>query len=781
MTSQQGYSPYSYLQQGTQHAPPPRPSSASSSSTNDPQGSHLIIGKCMYCKSQLCYPQAVKVFQCVTCDTINDLIAAPGIVPQEPLTLQQIEREIERAKDRQAETGGDLDYSDLEALLREKLKKFAAFNASFSNRRPLTYDECGVNLADARKAFALLLAMPNSIALAVMTSVDGILKRPGKEIKDKEDLKFIMLMLECPWLSRHRTPQESDYHHNITKRLFTIMSNLPSELHKYLSSWFTNCLSTPIFHTRVNFVNKFITQRLSNQQKSSDRNQHIIYQSDARIQAAARVMHLFFKANQPNEKDAEIGTKNRAGSDYVIVPFSNNSATKSQRIPIDEYYNMIVDLIDLPVDFCAWESRSAMFTFCQYPFLISMGAKMQIMAWDAKRSMEIQMQKTIEALVMQKRLKAASENGGELNGITLLTQAELQQAPLLTLKVHRNNLIEESLTQLSRHEIDLKKSLRIEFIGEDGVDAGGLRKEWFLLLVRQLFDPQYGMFIYDDQSNYCWFNPASFESLDQFYLVGVVIGLAIYNSTILDLPLPLAVYKKLLNTPVTLEDLATFRPDLAKGFDQLLNYEDEDNSIEDVFCLNFVGVYEAYGESREVPLIPGGEDIPVTSENRRHYVERYANFIMNLSIFDQFESFRRGFYLVCSGHALSLFRPEEIDFLVRGSAEPLDIDQLRSVTVYEGFNDEHEVIKNFWSIFKEFEDKNQRRLLQFITASDRYPATGIANLAFKITCMGSHDSNRYPTTHTCFNQLCLYNYKGREKLKNMLMRAMNESEGFGVK
>jgi len=70
-------------------------------------------------------------------------------------------------------------------------------------------------------------------------------------------------------------------------------------------------------------------------------------------------MHLFFKANQPNEKDAEIGTKNRAGSDYVIVPFSNNSAMKSQRIPIDEYYNMIVDLIDLPVDFCAWESRSA--------------------------------------------------------------------------------------------------------------------------------------------------------------------------------------------------------------------------------------------------------------------------------------------------------------------------------------------------------------------------------------------------------------------------------------
>lgn len=93
-----------------------------------------------------------------------------------------------------------------------------------------------------------------------------------------------------------------------------------------------------------------------------------------------------------------------------------------------------------------------MFTFCQYPFLISMGAKMQIMAWDAKRQMEIKMQKTIEALVMQKRQKALESNG-DASGITLLTQAELQQAPLLILKVRRNNLIEESLTQVCPFEV----------------------------------------------------------------------------------------------------------------------------------------------------------------------------------------------------------------------------------------------------------------------------------------------------------------------------------------
>lgn len=64
----------------------------------------------------------------------------------------------------------------------------------------------------------------------------------------------------------------------------------------------------------------------------------------------------------------------------------------------------------------------------------------------------------------------------------------------------------------------------------------------------------------------------------------------------------------------------------------MLDYEDDD--VEDVFCLNFVGVYERYGETVEVPLVRGGKDIPVTSLNKRDYVERYANFVMNTSIAD---------------------------------------------------------------------------------------------------------------------------------------------------
>nr|CAG8499405.1 10422_t:CDS:10 [Entrophospora candida] len=303
----------------------------------------------------------------------------------------------------------------------------------------------------------------------------------------------------------------------------------------------------------------------------------------------------------------------------------------------------------------------------------------------------------------------------------------------LELKIRRDNIIQDSLNQISENVIDLKKSLRIVFIGEDGVDGGGLRKEWFLLLIRRLFDPQYGMFTWDEDSKYCWFNPASFENSDQYYLVGVIVGLAIYNSTILDVHFPLACYKKLFNERVGLEDLKVFKPALARGLEQLLTFEGD---VESTFCRDFVVAYEAFGDVKRVPLIPGGFDIPVTNANRQQFVDLYVDFILNKSISKQFEPFKLGFEQVCGGHALSLFRPEEIELMVRGSAEPLEIDHLRSVTIYEGFSKDEEIIKNFWEIFKSMDSQIQRRLLTFVTGTDRIPATGCANLAFKISCIG---------------------------------------------
>ena len=232
----------------------------------------------------------------------------------------------------------------------------------------------------------------------------------------------------------------------------------------------------------------------------------------------------------------------------------------------------------------------------------------------------------------------------------------------------------------------------------------------------------------------------------------------------------------------SLEDLAEYRPALATGLRQLLEYEGD---VESTFCRDFVADVERYGQVSQIPLCPDGEKRAVTNANRREFVDLYIRYLLDIAVARQFEPFKRGFYTVCGGNALSLFRPEEIELLIRGSDEPLDIASLRAVSVYENWNvpnavETEPVILWFWQSFINANPKEQRKLLSFITGSDRIPAMGATNLVIKISCLGD-DGSRFPVARTCFNMLSLYRYSSKQKLESMLWRAVYESEGFGLK
>ena len=358
------------------------------------------------------------------------------------------------------------------------------------------------------------------------------------------------------------------------------------------------------------------------------------------------------------------------------------------------------------------------------------------------------------------------------------------------------------------------------------------------------------MFTYDEDSHYCYFNPDSFEASDQFFIVGVVMGLAIYNSTMLDIALPPFAFRKLMSAApaptlhvttfprpamaYTLDDLAEYRPRLAKGLQRLLDF---DGDVESTFCLDFIVETERYGAFAQVPLCPGGERIAVTNSNRREYVDLVIRYHLDIAVKKQYEPFKRGFFTVCRGNALSLFRPEEIELLVRGSDEPLDIDSLKAVAEYENWKrqvpqrsnhhsqqyqqqspagahrqdkqesrksrgqaalteqlgggdedfvvvykpeEDEPTIRWFWDSFAAASPADQRRLLTFITGSDRIPATGAASLVIKVSCLGE-DCGRYPVARTCFNTLQLHRYGSRERLDEVLWVAVRESEGFWLK
>lgn len=158
---------------------------------------------------------------------------------------------------------------------------------------------------------------------------------------------------------------------------------------------------------------------------------------------------------------------------------------------------------------------------------------------------------------------------------------------------------------------------------------GGLTKEWFLLLIKQIFSSDYGMFVYHNQARCYWFSTAQLGNLREYNLIGVLMGLAVYNSIILDLNFPTACYKKLLSPPVvpsnmdssnvgnckfTLEDLSEVMPDVVVGLRELLSYE---GNVEEDFLMHFEASVEEFGEVKTHVLKEGGEHVAVTNENRQ--------------------------------------------------------------------------------------------------------------------------------------------------------------------
>ena len=379
-----------------------------------------------------------------------------------------------------------------------------------------------------------------------------------------------------PSSSSRRSPSvggATGRHSGITKRILGLLSTVPVECHHYFISWFSR-FEEPHFRRIVELIGSFVSYRLSRQHgrkrsNTQDPSGFMIpsisrlgsgnsaqlhaalgatispnppdrlasaanYTEDWQVKAAARIMSLLFSANN---NDPLVKSDSSPSSASKMTGRTGNGSLAKKRahrrgqlLPTNAFYNTMLDYADLISDFDIWESRKRdRFTFCQYPMFLSIWAKIRILEYDARRQMELMARDAFFNSIMSR--KAVNQ--------------------YLVLKVRRACLVEDSLRGVSEvvgtgQEEEIKKGLRIEFIGEEGLDSGGLRKEWFLLLVRDIFDPEHGLFVYDEDSRYCYFNPNTFETSDQFYLVGVLLGLAIYNSTILDVALPPFAFRKLL-------------------------------------------------------------------------------------------------------------------------------------------------------------------------------------------------------------------------------------------
>ncbi|RMY77991.1 hypothetical protein D0863_00972 [Hortaea werneckii] len=188
-------------------------------------------------------------------------------------------------------------------------------------------------------------------------------------------------------------------------------------------------------------------------------------------------------------------------------------------------------------------------------------------------------------------------------------------------KVRRSHIFEDSYAEIMRQSPnDLKKRLMIKFDGEDGLDYGGLSREFFFLLSHEMFNPFYCLFEYSAHDNYTLqINPHSGinpEHLGYFKFIGRVVGLAIFHRRFLDAFFIGAFYKMILKKRVTLQDMEGVDAE----FHRTLTWAME-NDITDVIYSTFSVEDERFGEKVTVELKPGGEEIEVTNENKQEYID----------------------------------------------------------------------------------------------------------------------------------------------------------------
>ena len=496
------------------------------------------------------------------------------------------------------------------------------------------------------------------------------------------------------------------------------------------------------------------------------------------------------------------------------------------------------------------------------------------------------MKEAYENVLAQNSLTQKMKNVTEVAWHTLVAHTIKMLSMFCVLTIRRSHLVEDTFNQLiHRERREVLRPLKLRFLDgeEDGQDLGGVTQEFFVILMQEIFNPDYGLFVTDSQTQMSWFNESSLDGVQKFEMVGVILGLALYNGVTLPINLPLAFYMKLLGQTPKLDDIGDRWPGLQRGLRDLLTWEDGD--VGDIIGRTYEYSYDCFGTVRSIDIsragetgiqyleqpiprlaeqqqttpsppqqswlgpivdeIPGSEhfmegladilrnappdfnpwamrpyseqtrypvtytdlnednfsddsddselldaaDVPlppdepadftaerpessyeraareleetsepqqnasetseegsftpeerapspvpdaplVTNANRHAYVKDYLLWLHTRSVSRQYTALERGIFSILPARTLAFFTPPQLQLLLQGSPT-ISVDDLEANTKYEdGYNAEHRVIKEFWSIVRGYDEEQKRRLLEFVTSSPRVPVGGMGKLVF---------------------------------------------------
>lgn len=362
-----------------------------------------------------------------------------------------------------------------------------------------------------------------------------------------------------------------------------------------------------------------------------------------------------------------------------------------------------------------------------------------------------------------------------------------EKPPVIVVKfvVDRNNILKSIWKLNSFKNVNIK--FEIKFINEEGIDCGGLSKEFIDCVFKEICKPETDLFDY--RNNYYWFKyhkkPTDRKTLlaeevrlKKYYCIGIFFGIVILNKQTIPIHFPPYFYKKLLHRDIHSTDLSIFDPELFESILKLYKLKITKKS-ECSFTYN-----DSLNQYR-IDLTDFSDftdnldyDPPyLLDSNKSSYMQKTAEWIFDKSIKKEFEEFEKGFLKVKNSPMLySSFRLDEIDRIVSGPFERNWADLKRNVS-YNGYQSNSKVVKYFWKYFDNLSEEQKVNVLKFITGTTSTPPGGLKDVKMKIEKVVGQG---LPRARTCFSKLYLPQYKSYEQLECQCSIAFSYSEAFGL-
>eukprot|EP00882_Tetradesmus_deserticola_P020781 GHRQ01022458.1.p1 GENE.GHRQ01022458.1~~GHRQ01022458.1.p1 ORF type:complete len:327 (+),score=159.78 GHRQ01022458.1:847-1827(+) len=294
-------------------------------------------------------------------------------------------------------------------------------------------------------------------------------------------------------------------------------------------------------------------------------------------------------------------------------------------------------------------------------------------------------------------------------------------------------------------------------------------------------------------------NPAAYQlvadAAGQLRFLGHMLGKSLYEGMLLELPLAAFFLKKMRGGVCDINDMPSLDPEVYRHLAQLKHYNGDFADLSLTFTATVVDASPeqqqqqasaaAPPRTREVELKPGGRDIAVRADNVVEYVHRLADFRLNRQMDRAANAFLAGFFELIRPRWVRMFNEAELQMLISGSEEGIDVDDLVAHVNYAGgYHEEHPVITTLWDAVRTFSPQQQRQFLKFVTSCSRAPLLGFKYLEPQLciqmsgSVLSPDSRERLPTAATCMNLLKLPPYRHADEMRSKLLYAITAGAGF---